>query len=390
MKILIITPWVRLGGSATVITNLAYGLQKRGHQVKIAALFKDLKDLPLEAKKLTYVTPAPWVSNIFSKSRLFFLMFGIWVLFFEAYKESGWADILNPHNFPSHWISVIISNLTGKKVVWTCNEPPPQPKLENINTANFIDVIGWTFASSYLDTMFVKLLNGKIVTPSAKTSGDVWNRYRKKASIVNFGIDFNFYNKTKGNIKIDGINFQKDFVAVCVGNLHPQKNQILAIKAVEAILPKISNIKLLLIGEGPSRKSLEKYIKSHSLQENIKILGKTDHNALCRIYKNSKVNLFTAIDHQSWGLTPLEAICTGTISIVTDVSGISEFIKLHNIGIIKKPTPQSFAEGILEIYKGGNKFKKNIIFGQKCIKKYLSWENYSLQYEKIFESSKII
>lgn len=384
MRILIVTPWIRLGGADILAVELANSLKKRGHKIKIATLFTDFENLPEDSKNIEYVKPGKLVSGLCHKSRLFFFLAGPIFLFINTLKSAGWADIINPHNFPSLWISVFAGLIKHKKVVWTCNEPPPYPRLRDVSVIGLPDYIGWMFASSILDKMIVRSFNGPIIVPSEKTYKEVRQRYGKIASVINISVDYNFFAAGRKKKRILDVDFENNYVIVCVGKLHPQKNQILTIDTVKLLINKIPNLKLLLIGEGPAKKQIQDYIKENSLDNYVSLLGFVSRNNLRDIYKSSRVNLFPAIDHQSWGFTPLEALSGGIPSVISAESGVSEVFGKYGFGIVVKPTAVGFSNAVLNIKNNKNHWRSMVAKGNLYVKRRLSWDYYATQYEKIF------
>lgn len=75
-----------------------------------------------------------------------------------------------------------------------------------------------------------------------------------------------------------------DIVFSYIAELNANKNQILLIKTMKELKKERSNIKLLLIGEGPLKNEYQKYIKENNLEDEVKILGKRkDINELLSI-----------------------------------------------------------------------------------------------------------
>ena len=62
-------------------------------------------------------------------------------------------------------------------------------------------------------------------------------------------------------------------IITVVGTLNKQKNISLAIKAVNILVEKSQNYKLLIIGDGDERKSLEKLVDKLNLTNNVKFFG---------------------------------------------------------------------------------------------------------------------
>ena len=62
-------------------------------------------------------------------------------------------------------------------------------------------------------------------------------------------------------------------ILLCVGELLPNKNQKMAIRAMKTIVQKFPETVLLLAGNGPEKENLEKEIVQCGMQEHIKMLG---------------------------------------------------------------------------------------------------------------------
>lgn len=383
MKILIITPWIELGGAEILCVHLAHELKKLGHKVTIATLFVDHSGLPLLSRKNTYVTPPKIISKFCHKWRIAFFIIGPFFLFLTVLKNAKGVDILNPHNFPSFWIALLVSKLRGTPIIWTCNEPPPYPRKTDIPTIGVFDYLGWALASSRVDKFLVSKFKGPIVVPSVKTQQDVFKRYKKKAFINYIGIDYDFFSKGRIRSKIDGIRIKDKFVLSCIGKLHPQKNQKVVLEALRVVSAKIPNVCLLLVGDGPEKSSLKSIAKSLGIADKTFFLGVVRRKVLRDIYKSSDINLFPAIDHQSWGFTPIEALCSGVISVISKDSGVGEFLQESSCGITSEATPQAFAQKILQVHKNILKYIKVAKNGQEIVKKNLTWRAYATRYLNI-------
>ena len=62
-------------------------------------------------------------------------------------------------------------------------------------------------------------------------------------------------------------------IILCVGELLPNKNQIIAIHMMKKVVKEFPNTKLLLAGNGPEKEKLEQEIVKCGLQNNIQMLG---------------------------------------------------------------------------------------------------------------------
>ena len=372
MKILIIQPWIRLGGAELISVHLAYQLERRGIAAPIVCTFVDPEGMPSQADKVQYLLPASWVSKLIIKNRLFFMLFGPIALFILVLKHSRDADVLNPHNFPASWIAVIIGRMRSIPVIWTCNEPPEAVSLKDAWRVGVLDYLGWLFASSVLDRIVVRGVS-KFHVLSERTRVEVSRRYRRNAQIIRSGVDLEFFQGGDPSVVIDRYGLDGKFVLLMVGKLHPQKRQLLGLRILHRVIKNIPNAVLLIVGDGPARNELEKQALEMGIVDHVKFLGLVSSNELADLYAACDVQLLTA-SNQSWGLTPFEALAAKRISIVSDDSGAAEIMAREGVGLVSSPNPEDYEKGIREIYNFPEKFQAMIGRGHAYVEKNLTHE----------------
>lgn len=112
---------------------------------------------------------------------------------------------------------------------------------------------------------------------------------------------------------------------VNVGSLNNVKNQITVLKAMNYLINDLGymNIKLLLIGEGPTAELLKDYIHSNNLKSNVKMTGFV--NNVESYLKKSDIFISSSTD-ESFGLSIVEAMLTGIPVVASAVGGVPEII----------------------------------------------------------------
>ena len=149
------------------------------------------------------------------------------------------------------------------------------------------------------------------------------------------------------------------FILINVGSLTLQKSQRDLIKIMKMTIQKDSSITLLIVGDGPLKKDLEKQIFDHHLEKNIKLLGlRQDVESLLYI---SDAFILTS-KWEGLPISILEAMAVGLPIISTAVGGIPEIIKDSMNGfLINYGDYRSFSETILllknKILKTNVKYK---------------------------------
>jgi len=389
MKVLIIQPWIRLGGAELISVQLAAQLQQRGHTARIVCTFLDLTGMPDQARAIQYVLPPRWLSRWCERSRLFFLLGGPWILLALVWRQAREVDLLNPHNFPAAWVASLVGAIQRLPVVWTCNEPPTRVPSQ----VGFGDFVGWLIASSWLDKRLVKRFDA-IYVPSRKTQQQVQARYSREAEIIHLGVEASFFASTpeeataiqRETALTHSLNLEEKFILLCVGKLHPQKNQLVCLEALKRVLPEIPNAVLLLAGAGPMAQNYQALATRLGIADHVRFLGGVTSQEVRDLYHLCAINLFPSLD-QSWGLTPFEALCAERISIVSSDSGAAEVFTQEGLGVVCAPTAEAFAAAILRIYRNPLSYQPLAAKGREYTARHLTWSRYAEAVLRMFESA---
>lgn len=388
MKILIIMPWIRQGGAELIAARTGLELQKRGHKVKIAALFTDLSKMADWAGELTYVRPGRFWQTVFKKSKwaLYFLgPFWLWGL---VWREAEWAEVLFPHSLPAYWVAPIVGRLKKKKTIWLCNEPPRARK-----ELGGADGLMWRLSDGPWEKWLGRLAD-KVIVYSDLVQKEVGQRYGREAKRVRLGVDFDFFSRKVSEKEKRGLRERfglgDEPVWLMVGRLDRQKNQRLAVGVFASWQKKKEEGRLVLVGEGPDRQELEKMIDEQGLRRKVILAGLARPEEVRAWYAVADLVLFpsvnqTATMNQSWGFVPFEALCQKKLTIVSTGSGAAEVLVPERIGLAAMPTVAAFGEKIGEFYREKEEYSEWAKRGQVWVKENLTWEKFADEVEVVLK-----
>ena len=144
-----------------------------------------------------------------------------------------------------------------------------------------------------------------------------------------------------------------------IANLYKNKGLEFLVKTMSVIKGQMSNVTLMIIGDGPERKNLEKLIKKYKLKNNVFLLG-----AIPDAYKYLKaLDLFvlpSIKEGQPWVI--LEAMAAEVPIVATNIAGIQEMIENGKSGLLVEPAdPAALANAI-------EKMLAHPSLAQECIK----------------------
>ena len=122
------------------------------------------------------------------------------------------------------------------------------------------------------------------------------------------------------------LGLQDKKIIISVGRLVHRKGQDNLIQAMPAVLKKIPNAHLLLVGEGPYKKHLEKLVMKSSLEQNVTFAGRIMYDRLpsylsaADLFAMPSRSRFFGLEVEGLGIVYLEASACG-IPVVAGNSG---------------------------------------------------------------------
>lgn len=133
-----------------------------------------------------------------------------------------------------------------------------------------------------------------------------------------------------------------------VARLVPMKDHLTLLQALELVRPDYPALKCLLIGDGPLRGDLEKYVSQRQLDENVSFLGHRNHVAdFIRLFD---VAVLSSKHTEGCSNFIMEAMYCGKPVVATDVGGCRELVVHGTTGfIVSKQDPQELAAAIRKL-----------------------------------------
>jgi teichuronic acid biosynthesis glycosyltransferase TuaC len=204
----------------------------------------------------------------------------------------------------------------------------------------------------------------------------------RKVVVIPNGVDLDkFFPMSKeSSRRLLGLPNTK--LILSVGNLTENKGFELVIKAFAHVLkdPSLRDAKLVIVGEGPSRSTLESLISKRNLHDHVSLVGTVPHDKLHLWYSAADV-FCLASRREGWPNVVLEALSCGTPVIATPVGGIPEIIQSDKLGFLTEREETKFASAILDA------MRKN--WQAEAIRDYAkqhTWHRSAIMIRSLFES----
>ena len=207
---------------------------------------------------------------------------------------------------------------------------------------------------------------------------------KNKLRIIYNAQETNGSHKFNSLKSIDGVK-STDWIVAVVGSFQKRKAQDDAIRAVKIAEGAITNIKLLLIGDG--QKEYKDYLKSLCSELNIseRIVFTGYRNDVPQILSRCKLLLMPSWN-EAFGRVIIEAMAAGIPVVGANGGGAKEIIQEGITGYLVSPkTPSEMAEKMVYLFRNPNVAKRLGINGEKNVAEKFSVSNYVHGIEEVLE-----
>ena len=145
---------------------------------------------------------------------------------------------------------------------------------------------------------------------------------------------------------------------VAVSRLAPNKRVEHAIRAVDVLRQRGSNVRLTVVGAGESEIFLRQLTGDLGLTKQIEFTGQLDEPKKNDCLRHAHLLIHTSV-REGWGLNVIEANAMGTPAVVYPVGGLVDSTLHNETGLVTRDeTPESVADAVLEIAKLPEKYAR--------------------------------
>lgn len=212
--------------------------------------------------------------------------------------------------------------------------------------------------------------------------------------IVKFypGVDDYYLEKDISSQKFsDTLGLGKKRIIVSVCRLIKRKGLDVLIRALPQVLEKIENAILVIIGDGPERKFLEKLADETGVSGNVRFLGKISRDDIRMIFQESELFALTPKnekgDFEGFGIVYLDAAASGLCSVGSRSGGVPEAIIDNKTGLLANENdPKDTADKITKILMDPEMRKLLATDAKKRVLDDFIWEKRIILFRGIMEA----
>jgi len=198
-------------------------------------------------------------------------------------------------------------------------------------------------------------------------------------TIIPFGVDidkFKFVQRTPRGIITIGT----------VRNLTPKYGIDVLIRAFAGLCRSRNDLRLLIVGDGPSRKNLEELAANLGLSEKIEFAGRIPNDRVFEYMKKMDIFAMPSVgEGETFGVAAVEAMATGMPVVASNIGGLPEVVEDGVTGLLTIPGNSESLREALEFYimNQARRYEDGIKARRTVEKKY-DWRENALRMHELY------
>jgi 1,2-diacylglycerol 3-alpha-glucosyltransferase len=231
-----------------------------------------------------------------------------------------------------------------------------------------------------------------IVIPSESIREFLVREYglHDRYTVIPTGTDLEPFLRANGKALRKEQGWQDDTVLISVGRLAPEKNWDTLLQAFARAAADRSDLRLVLIGDGPARDSLQQLASELGVAEQVTFTGAVPFEKIPSYLKAADVFTFASVT-ETQGLVTIEAMAAGLPVVAVDGSGTRDIVEHGKQGYLVDNDPEALAKGIKKLIADPQRIRR---FGNRGLKKAKTFDIEALSklligvYEQAIEDKK--
>ncbi len=218
----------------------------------------------------------------------------------------------------------------------------------------------------------------------------------RQITVINNGIDTAAYQQGNGGSVREELGIAPEtFLIGTVGRLVSAKNHVRLLEMADKLQDQLDSFRVVLVGEGEERSTLEAVIRKHKLHDIVIMTG--ERKDIGDVLDALDVFVLSS-DREGHPLTALEAQTAGTPVVLTNAGGSADAIAGYSGGeaspatvtggVLVQKSAQSLADAIAKLAKDPELLRSMGEYAREYAPDGFSLDRMVSQYEKLFLSSR--
>lgn len=198
-----------------------------------------------------------------------------------------------------------------------------------------------------------------IIIPSESLKDILIRDYglHERYSVIPTGTDLEPFQNADGKSLRSKNGWQEESVLISVGRLAPEKNWDTLVRAFAKVHEKHAGTRLVLIGDGAARSSLEALAAELGVAEQVTFTGALPFQEIPRYLKAADAFAFASVT-ETQGLVTIEAMAAGLPVVAVDGPGTRDIMEHGKQGFLVENDPDALAKGIHKLLADPQRLKR--------------------------------
>ncbi len=170
---------------------------------------------------------------------------------------------------------------------------------------------------------------------------------------------------------------------LAVGRLVARKGYMTLLRAMPKILSQNPNAKLVIVGRGHMKSSLEKTAKKLGISQSIFIKSSLSFEQLAQHFRSADLVVYPSY-YEGQGLIPLESLASGTPVATVNQEPLTEMIDDTVGGLFKRGNPDDLARCVNQMLASADTSQKANLGRDRVLSNY-TYEHNAADYEAVFK-----
>jgi 1,2-diacylglycerol 3-alpha-glucosyltransferase len=204
-------------------------------------------------------------------------------------------------------------------------------------------------------------------------------------TVIPTGTNLKPFLKADGKGLRQSQGWQEDKVIVSIGRLAHEKNWETLLRAAAQVYAHHPNMRLVLIGDGPDKQTLEALATELGIAERVAFTGQVPFDEVPTYLKAADIFSFASVT-ETQGLVTIEAMAAGLPVVAVDGSGTHDIVDHGKEGFLVENDPNALASAMNEILCNSQQMKQ---FSANALKKAKTFDANRLgkQMIKVYEQA---
>lgn len=159
-----------------------------------------------------------------------------------------------------------------------------------------------------------------------------------------------------------------------------------------AAMPEVLRVhpttQLMITGDGPRRPHIAKFIDSHSLNENVHLLGRVSEEELLHWYRVADLSVTPTFELEGFGLSTAESMACGTPAVVTPVGANPEVVAALGPRFVTDSfAPADIAARLIDVLSDPALLATAREASRPAIHPAMSWDNVAERFCELYEAT---